>query len=247
MLEIINLHKHFGKQKVLNGINLVIEKGERHSIIGPNGAGKSTLFNVITGRYSPSQGKIIYKGKNISRHSPFRICRSGLNRSFQIINIFEDMTVYENIRSAVLAKHKKFYDFISHVDRMKQIEDETVEIIRKIGLFDKMQSLAGEMSHGFQRALEIGITIAPDPELLLLDEPGAGTSADDTKKTVELIKKVTEGKTLVVIEHDMDVVFALSDRISVLYYGEIIATDIPEKIRTNKRVKEIYLGEENGA
>lgn len=244
MLQISDVQMHFGDQKILRGINLNVEKGERHAIIGPNGAGKSTLFNVITGKYRPTHGKVIYKGQDISGRSPYKISRMGLGRSFQIINVFGEMTVYQNIRSAVLAKNGIYFNLFSNLEKMKDIEEESIRIIENIGLHDQMNTPANEMAYGSQRALEIGISLSTNPDLLLLDEPGAGTSKDETKNIVDLIKRVTQGKTLVIVEHDMDVVFALADRISVLYYGEIIITDVPEKIKNNQKVKEIYLGEE---
>ena len=243
MLEIKDLHKQFGEQKILKGINLHVEQGERHAIIGPNGAGKSTLFNVITGKYAPTHGKVIYKGHDISGMHPHRITRRGLGRSFQIINVFGDMTVYQNIRSGVLARNGVFFNFTSYLDGMKAIEEESRRIIESISLSDQMDTPASEMAYGAQRALEIGLSLTTNPDLLLLDEPGAGTSKSETKHTVELIRKVTQNKTLIIVEHDMDVVFALADRISVLYYGEIILTDVHQKIKENKKVKEIYLGE----
>ena len=245
ILEVEDLHKSFGKSKVLNGINLSIERGEKRAIIGPNGAGKSTLFNVITGMYSPTSGKIRYEGENIAGLSPFKISRKGLSRSFQIINIFGDMTAYESIRSAVLAKNKIYFDFKTNLNKMKEIESQTLDIIEEIGLSELRDVPSSEMAYGSQRALEIGLSIATNPTMLMLDEPGAGLSIDETKKIIELIRNITEEKTLMIVEHDMDVVFALADRISVLYYGEIIITDVPEKVRENKTVREIYLGEAN--
>jgi branched-chain amino acid transport system ATP-binding protein len=243
MLKIQGIHRQFGKSKILKGINLNIEQGEKHALIGPNGAGKSTLFNVITGKYAPTQGKIMYKGQDISGKSPHKITRLGLGRSFQIINVFNDMTVYQNIRSAVLIRRGIHYNFFSYLDGMKEIEKESRRIIEDIGLHDNMETPANELSYGAQRALEIGLSLATNPDLLLLDEPGAGLSKSETKQVVELIRMVTKDKTLFIVEHDMDVVFALADRISVLYYGEIIVTDVPQKIKENQKVKEIYLGE----
>lgn len=153
------------------------------------------------------------------------------------------MTVYQNIRSGVLARNGVFFNFTSYLDGMKAIEEESRRIIESISLSDQMDTPASEMAYGAQRALEIGLSLTTNPDLLLLDEPGAGTSKSETKHTVELIRKVTQNKTLIIVEHDMDVVFALADRISVLYYGEIILTDVPQKIKENKKVKEIYLGE----
>jgi len=246
MLEIENLHKDFGGFKVLKGITLRIEENERHAIIGPNGSGKSTLFNVITGKYAPSNGKILFKGEDITGLSPFKISRKRLGRSFQIINFFQEMTVYESIRSAMLAKRRIFYNVHSRLARMKRVEEECLELIRTIGLLEQKDILASELSYGDQRALEIGITLAAEPKIILLDEPTAGMSRDETRRAIEFIKRVTTGRTLLIVEHDMEVVFALADRITVLNSGGILVTDIPEKIRANERVREIYLGEEDG-
>jgi len=246
MMEISNLYKDFSGLKVLNGINLTLEGGERHAIIGPNGAGKSTLFNVITGKYAPSKGRILFKGEDITGLSPFKIVRKGLSRSFQIVNLFGNLSVFENIRFAVQAKNHMFFDMIAEIDRMEGISEESQKIIEAVGLKDYINVPASELSYGDQRALEIGISLASKPDLLLLDEPTGGMGSEETRKTIELIARVTQGKTLIIVEHDMEVVFALAQRITVLYYGEILVTDTPEKIRENREVKRVYLGEEDG-
>jgi branched-chain amino acid transport system ATP-binding protein len=244
LLEVTDLYKDFGGLKVLFGINLRLEQGERHAIIGPNGAGKSTIFNVITGKYVPSRGKIAFNGRDITGLPTHRIARLGLARSFQVTNIFRTMTVFENMRNAVLSGNGIRHSVFSTLDRMSSIMEETERILAQIGLLDRKDELAGELAHGHQRALEIGLTIATDPVLILLDEPTAGMSSNETRETVKLIEHVTQGKTLLIVEHDMDVVFSLAHRISVIYYGEVLASGAPQEIREDQRVKDAYLGEE---
>ena len=242
ILEVRDVYKDFKGLEVLLGINLAIEKGERHSIIGPNGAGKSTLFNLVTGKYKPSKGRIIFKGEDITGWSPFKINRGGLARSFQIINIFPNMTVFENMRNAILSKTGMRFNMISLLKGLNKIQDEANDFLETLGLMELSGIPAGELSYGQQRALEIGLTLATDPELILLDEPTAGMSTDETREAVRLIDKITEGKTLVIVEHDMDVVFSISDRVTVLYYGEVLATGSPQEIREDQEVKKAYLG-----
>lgn len=242
LLEIKDVDKDFSGLEVLSGINLTIEQGERHGIIGPNGAGKSTLFNVITGKYRVSKGKVLFKREDITTWSPFKINRRGLARSFQIINIFPNMTVFENMRSAILSKKGMHFNMISLLKNLNKIKDEANDLLDTLGLMEFSGIPAGELSYGQQRALEIGLTLATNPELILLDEPTAGMSTEETREAVRLIDRVTKGKTLVVIEHDMDVVFSISDRVTVLYYGKILATGTPEEIREDQEVKKAYLG-----
>ena len=244
ILEMKEIYKDFEGLEVLLGINLEIREGERHSIIGPNGAGKSTLFNLITGKYLPSRGKIFFKSQDITGENPFKLNRMGMARSFQITNIFRTMTVFENVRNAILSKNKIRYNMFLRLSKMNGIKEETERILVQIGLLERKNELAGELAHGHQRALEIGLTIATEPELILLDEPTAGMSAEETREAVKLIRRVTEGKTLVIVEHDMEVVFSLADRISVIYYGQVLASGPPEEIRNDQRVKDAYLGEE---
>jgi branched-chain amino acid transport system ATP-binding protein len=243
-LKLVDVHKSFGSSKIINGVNLDISKGERHAIIGPNGAGKSTLFNLISGFYEVSAGRIELNGRVISGLSPHRINRRGLSRSFQVTNIFPKMTVFENIRCALLWPMGYRYSFWHLCDRLKKVNEKTEAILEKINLADRRHLPAAMLAYAEQRALEIGITIAGNTDVILLDEPTAGMSRSETRRAVDLIRSVTEGKTLVVVEHDMSVVFDLADRISVLVYGEIIATDAPDNIRSNPEVQEAYLGKE---
>lgn len=247
ILELKNVHKDFKGLKVLKEVTLSIEEGECHAIIGPNGAGKSTLFNIITGKYKPSQGRIFFNGKDITGMAPHKISRRGLARSFQIINVFPQMTVYSNVRNAILSKNKIRFNPFLRLEKLHGIHEETMQIMKIFGLMEMKDVLASELSYGQQRALEIGISLATDPKLVLLDEPTAGMTREQTREAVGLIKNVTKGKTLMVVEHDMDVVFHIADRITVLYYGEILASGTPDEIRKNERVRAAYLGKKGDA
>ncbi len=244
ILELKDIYKDFDGLEVLFGVNLPIREGERHAIIGPNGAGKSTIFNLITGRYPVSRGKIFFKGQDVTGASPYKLNREGLSRSFQITNIFKTMTVFQNVRNAILSRNKIRFNFLSRLDQMEAINRQTEDVLRQIGLLERKNILAGLLSYGEQRALEIGLTIATQPTLILLDEPTAGMSTEETREAVKLIGRVTEGKTLIIVEHDMEVVFSLADRITVIYYGEVLASGPPEQIRNDQKVKDAYLGEE---
>jgi branched-chain amino acid transport system ATP-binding protein len=244
ILELQGIYKDFQGLEVLFGIDLGIKEGERHAILGPNGAGKSTLFNLITGKYLPSRGKIFFKGKDITGENPFKLNRMGMARSFQIVNIFSTMTVFENVRNVILSKNKIYYNMFSLLSRMDGINTPVEKVLEQIGLLERKDAIAGELSYGQQRALEIGLTIATDPQLILLDEPTAGMSSEETREAVKLIGRVSEGKTLVIVEHDMEVVFSIASRISVIYYGQVLASGPPEEIRNDQKVKDAYLGEE---
>jgi len=245
-LRLSEVRKSFGSTSIINGVSLDVFEGERHAIIGPNGAGKSTLFNLISGRYGLSAGRIELKGQDITNLDPQNINRSGLSRSFQITNIFPKMSVYENIRCATLWSLGYRYSLFRRISTIRSIRNRADEIIELIGLGDREEKLAGELTYAEQRALEIGITIASGSDVILLDEPTAGMSRAETNAAVELISKVTRQKTLLMVEHDMGVVFDLADRISVLVYGEIIATGSPSEIRSNQLVKDAYLGTQEG-
>ena len=242
ILETKGLYHDFKGLEVLFDVNLQIEKGERHAIIGPNGAGKTTLFNLITGTYAPSKGRVFFEERDITGAGPYKILRLGMGRSFQITNIFNDMTTFQNIRLAVLSRSGIRFNVFRKVDKMKEITDETERILKWVGLDEERDIQAGNLSYGKQRSLEISLALATDPEIVMLDEPTAGMSKDETHYAVEQIKRLTEGKTVVVIEHDMDVVFSLADRITVLHNGTILATGLPGEIRQNQQVKDAYLG-----
>jgi branched-chain amino acid transport system ATP-binding protein len=237
------LTKSFGKTEIIRGVDLSIGRNERHAIIGPNGAGKSTLFNLITGRFAQSGGTVSLHGANLAGKQPYEINRMGLSRSFQITNIFPKMTVFENVRCSLLWSMGYKYSFWNLVARSKALTEGAEAILEQINLTERRNLPAGVLSYAEQRALEIGITIAGGADVIMLDEPTAGMSHSETDYIVELIRKVTEGKTLIMVEHDMGVVFGLADYISVLVYGEIIATGRPEEVRSNPKVQEAYLGE----
>lgn len=241
-LQLAGVKKSFGKTEIIMGVDLSIEPGERHAIIGPNGAGKSTLFNLITGRFPQTSGHIRLHGTDLQGKAPYEINRMGLSRSFQITNIFPKMTVFENVRCSLLWPQGYKYSFWRLVQNQRFLNEGAEQILEQINLADRRDIPAGLLSYAEQRALEIGITIAGGADVIMLDEPTAGMSHSETDYIVELIRKVTENRTLVMVEHDMGVVFGLADRISVLVYGEIIATDTPEKVRANPKVQEAYLG-----
>ncbi|WP_343501726.1 MULTISPECIES: ABC transporter ATP-binding protein [Roseobacteraceae] len=243
-LTLTGVTKSFGPIEVLKGLNLDIEKGERHAVIGPNGAGKSTLFNLISGMFPPSSGDIALGGRSIAGLSPHLINRAGLARSFQITNIFHRMSVFENLRIGVLARHGVRFGLFRPISTMRRVNAETAEILSRVGLETRARDLAGDLTYSEQRALEIGMTLSTGADIILLDEPTAGMSREETAQAVELIRTVTEGKTLLMVEHDMSVVFSLCDRVSVLVYGSILATDTPARISANREVQEAYLGEE---
>ncbi len=243
-IELIDVRKNFGATEIIRGVNLAVREGERHAVIGPNGAGKSTLFNLITGKYGLTGGRIELRGENLQGMAPFEINRKGLSRSFQVTNIFPRLNVFENVRCGVLWAMGYKYSFWHNVDKLEDVNLRTAEVLEEIGMSARAHIPAGVLTYAEQRALEIGITIAGGADIIILDEPTAGMSHSETDHAVELIRKVTENKTLVMVEHDMGVVFNLADRISVLVYGEVIASGPPEEIRGNAAVKEAYLGEE---
>ncbi len=244
ILKLSKVSKSFGPAKIIKNLDLNIKKGERHAIIGPNGAGKSTLFHLISGHYKPTSGSIVLNNEEIGSLDPHDINRKGLARSFQVTNIFPKMTVAENIRCGMLWAKDYKYSIFKLVNNENELNKSTSEILEELNLNHCANIPAGLLSYADQRALEIGITIASGAETIMLDEPTAGMSNSETARAVELIKKISEKRTLLIVEHDMGVVFDLADRISVLVYGEIICTDTPKKVRTNKKVQEAYLGTE---
>jgi branched-chain amino acid transport system ATP-binding protein len=243
-IQIVDVCKRFGQTEIIRGVSLEVARGERHAIIGPNGAGKSTLFHLISARLPLSSGDIRLNGESIAGLTPYQINRKGLSRSFQVTNVFPRLSVFENLRCSLLWANGYKYSFWHRLSRLNDVNQRADEVIERIGLSKRRDIPAAVLSYAELRALEIGITIASGAEVILLDEPTAGMSRSETDDTVELIRKVTTGKTLVMVEHDMGVVFNLADRISVLVYGQIIACDTPEKIRSNPAVQEAYLGTE---
>jgi branched-chain amino acid transport system ATP-binding protein len=241
-LELRNLCKSFGKTEIIRGAKLCVPKGERFAVIGPNGAGKTTLFNLISGRFEPSSGDVLLNGTSILGLKPFEINRKGLSRSFQITNIFHNLSVFENLRCAVLWSLSYRYSFWTRLNGLKDAQERADDILEQIGLSARRNALAGSLPYAEQRALEIGITVAGGAEVILLDEPTAGMSRSESDAAVELIRKMTVGKTLLMVEHDMGVVFGLADKIAVVVYGEVIACDTPANIRSNLAVQTAYLG-----
>ena len=241
-LELLAVKKAFGKSEIIRGAQLQVKAGERVAIIGPNGAGKSTLFNLISGRFGLSSGEIRLHGARIDGKKPYEINRLGLSRSFQVSNLFTRLSVFENIRCAVLWSLGHRYSFWSFLADLTDANERAEEVLSMIKLDRRRDVLAMNLTYAEARALEIGITIAGGSSVILLDEPTAGMSKSETQRFIQLIREVTVGKTLLTVEHDMGVVFGLADKIAVLVYGEVIAFDVPEAVRANARVQEAYLG-----
>ena len=241
-VELLDVHKQFGKTQIIRGAQLQVRPGERVAIIGPNGAGKSTLFNLISGRFGLTSGRILLNGQRIDGLTPFEINRRGLSRSFQVSNLFTRLSVFENIRCAVLWAMGYQYSFWKFLSRSHDANERAEQVLKMLKLERRRDHLAMNLTYAEQRALEIGITIAGGSDVILLDEPTAGMSKSETTRFIQLIREVTAGKTLLTVEHDMGVVFGLADKIAVLVYGEVIAFDVPEAVRANPRVQEAYLG-----
>jgi branched-chain amino acid transport system ATP-binding protein len=241
-VELRDVRKNFGRTEIIRGASLAVRRGERVAIIGPNGAGKSTLFNLISGRLAPTSGDILVNGQRVNGLKPYQVNRLGLARSFQVSNLFTRLSVFENVRCAVLWSLGYRYAFWKFLADLSDANDRTEEVLEMIKLDRRRDVLAMNLTYAEQRALEIGVTIAGGAEVVLLDEPTAGMSKSETRRFVNLIRDVTQGKTLLTVEHDMGVVFGLADKIAVLVYGEVIAFDTPEAVRANVRVQEAYLG-----
>ena len=241
-IELRAVTKSFGRTEIIRGVDLAVAAGERHAVIGPNGAGKSTLFNLVSGRFAPSSGRIHLNGEDVTGLQPYQINRRALSRSFQVTNIFPRLSVWENVRCAVLWTLGYRYSFWRDVGALPDVARRTESILDRIKLLHRRRIPAGMLAYAEQRALEIGITISGGADIILLDEPTAGMSRTEAEHVIALIRDVTEGRTLVMVEHDMAVVFGLADRISVLVYGQVIASDVPERIKENRAVQEAYLG-----
>ena len=241
-LELRDVRKSFGKTEIIRGANLQVRPGERVAVIGPNGAGKSTLFNLISGRFGSTSGDILLHGEKLDGLKPYEISRKGLARSFQVSNLFTRLSVFENLRCAVLWSLGYKYSCWRFLADARDANQRAEEVLDMIKLHKRRDVLAMNLTYAEQRALEIGITIAGGASVILLDEPTAGMSRSETARFVNLIREITVGKTLLTVEHDMGVVFGLAEKIAVLVYGEVIAFDTPEKVRANERVKEAYLG-----
>lgn len=243
ILNVERVKKSFDGFVAVNGVSFSVKTGEICSIIGPNGAGKTTLFNLITGHLPVDEGRLLFKGKDITRTPPHKICRLGMGRSFQRTNIFPRLTVFENIQAALVAHRGESLNFFKPVESF--FREETQALLERVGLKDFAETVGGSLSYGFQKQLELGIALASDPELLLLDEPTAGMSALETHQTIQLVGRITreKGLTLLFTEHDMEVVFSISARILVLHQGRLIAEGSPEEVRNNSDVRKVYLGE----
>ena len=242
-VKLSDVRKNFGPTEIIRGVDLDIVTGERHCIIGPNGAGKTTLFNLISGRFPISSGSISLHGQRIDTLPPHQINRIGLSRSFQITSIFQKLSVFENIRCALLWSRGYKYSFWSPLWRQKRLNEEAQFLLEDLNLASRRDTPAGLLSYAEQRALEIGMTIAGGASVILLDEPTAGMSNTETDYAIALIRRVTEGKTLLMVEHDMKVVFDLANTITVLVYGQVVASGSPQSVRANRAVQEAYLGE----
>jgi len=245
LLEVENVSKNFSGIKALDNVSIAVRKGELSSIIGPNGAGKSTLFNILTGEIEEDSGRVIFKGEDITNLAPHEICRRGVGRSFQLLNLFSQLTVYKNIQTAILAGRKLTVNFLHPAKNM--VRNEVEEILEQIGLADKGNSIASEISYGEQRKLEFGIALANSPDIILLDEPTAGLSIEETKSMIDLIQRLAEERflTVLLVEHKMDVVFSISEKIRVLYEGRIIFEGVPDEVRRSEEVLRVYLGEKD--
>ena len=242
MLRVEEIHKSFDDFKAVNGANLTVEKGKLVAVIGPNGAGKTTLFNLITGQLKADQGKVIFNEEDISSLPPYKICKRGIARSFQIANIFHRLTVFKNVQVSVLSQQEKSRKFFYPAEKLAV--EETNSILERVGLSDRAGSIAGSLAHGDQRALEIAIALGNKPELLILDEPTAGMSPEETAATIELIKQLADSRELTILfcEHDMEVVFNAAQSIMVLHQGLTIMQGEPDQVKNSSQVQECYLG-----
>ena len=243
LLRVEKMTKSFDGFIAVHDVDLQVEKGQVACIIGPNGAGKSTVFNLITGHLQPTRGKVFFRERDITGMAPHRICQLGMGRSFQRTNIFPRLSVFDNVQIAVLSHHHKTHNFLTSANKL--LQHETYALLEQVGLADEAQAMSGMLSYGFQKQLELGIALASEPELLLLDEPTAGMSPQETASTIALIDKIVRerGLTLLFTEHDMDVVFSIAENITVLHQGQVLADGKPEEVRRNPEVQRVYLGE----
>jgi branched-chain amino acid transport system ATP-binding protein len=242
ILAIEGLGRQFGAVMAVNGVSLTVDPRERRAIIGPNGAGKTTLFNLITGHLPPSAGRILFEGRTITGLAPWQIARHGISRSFQRTTLFPRLSVEENLRLAAAVSEAGSYDCVRSVSRLARPVARAREVAASVGLAERLDDPAASLSYGEQRQLEIGIALATSPRLLLLDEPTAGMSPEETVKMTRLLAGLPRDVTLLIIEHDMDVVFSLADRITVLHYGEVLSEGPPDFVKADPRVYEVYLG-----
>lgn len=243
LLETRDLTKRFDGFEAVRGVELSVNRGEIGSIIGPNGAGKTTLFNLLTGSYRVTEGSIYFEGEEITDTAAHERPYLGIARSYQITNVYPDMTVSENVETAVAVFHTNYYDMLRPLSGKSDVAERTADILSTLGLEDKRNIEASTLSHGNKRRLEIGMALAAEPELLLLDEPTAGMDTAETERTMALVEEIGADKGVLLVEHDIEIVMEVSDHITVLKQGDVIASGTPEEIQTNSRVQEAYLGE----
>lgn len=243
VLKIEHLRKNFGQIKATDNVDLTVEKGEIHALIGPNGAGKTTLINQIAGIFFQDSGKIIFCDKDISRMPPHKRALAGLARTFQISSVFDNMTVFENIALSVQAAQGHSFRFFKDAKSYPDISKRTWELLEMTGLVDKADELSSQVSYGEKNIIELAMALASKPRLILLDEPASGMSIGDSIELIALLKKMKGAQSILLVEHDMDVIFSLADRISVLVYGKILVTGTPSEVKSNSEVLEAYLGE----
>jgi branched-chain amino acid transport system ATP-binding protein len=243
VLEVRGLSKNFGGFMAVGGVSFTVPRGSISAIIGPNGAGKTTLFNLITGHLEPDEGRVVLKERDVTGIAPHDLCRLGMGRSFQRTNIFPRLTVYQNIQAAYVSHRGRGFNMFTPVERLYR--GETESLLEAVGLLEKAHETSGFLSHGNQKQLELGITLALEPEILLLDEPTAGMSATETRESIRLIERIAadRGLTLLFTEHDMEVVFSIAHRITVLHQGRVIADGAPADVRRDPEVRRVYLGE----
>jgi branched-chain amino acid transport system ATP-binding protein len=243
VLEVREVRKSFDGFQAVGGVSLGVERGRIAAIIGPNGAGKTTFFNLVTGHLKPDAGTVVLEGRDITGLAPHDVCRLGMGRSFQRTNIFPRLTVYENVQAAFLSHRGRGRNLWTRVERLYR--EETEALLRSLGLADRGEEVSGFLSHGAQKQLELGIALASEPSLLLLDEPTAGMSATETRETIRLVERIARerGLTLLFTEHDMEVVFSIAERITVLHQGRVIAEGTPTEVRADAEVRRVYLGE----
>jgi len=246
ILEVSGLKKYFGEVKAVDGVNFAIKKETITSIIGPNGAGKTTLLNLISGMLKPDAGKVVFMGKNITKMPPYKIAKLGIGRSFQLVSVYDGLTVFDNIRIPILSRMGKTKSMVSLLERDVKVKEEANEILELFGLFDKKDVLAGELPHGDRKLLDVAIAFALNPKLVLLDEPTSGVGVREKRHVMDVIEKAVreKGVTAIIVEHDMDIVFSYSDRIIVMHQGKILADGSPGEIKENEEVKTVILGGE---
>jgi branched-chain amino acid transport system ATP-binding protein len=241
LLRTERLTRAFGSLMAVDRVDVSIQRGELRSIIGPNGAGKTTFFRLISGEMAPTSGRIFFDGREVTGLPQYAVARLGVAKSYQITNVFPHLTVHENVRVAVQG-HARAFNFWARADRLTEVSERATRLLETVGLTRQRDGLAAHLSHGEKRHLEIGIALAGDPSLLLLDEPTAGMSPEETDETMRLIRELAVGRTVILIEHKMKVVMKISDRVTVLHQGQVLAEGTPDEIRANDRVQQTYLG-----